>query len=214
VDPAAKRSRDLSDEEVIAAVLAGDVALFEVVMRRYNQRLYRVARAITKSESEAEDVVQDAYVRAYTHLSELEERARLAPWLTRICAHEAMRRLRGARPSETEESVMQFPAGNRSPEEGASDRELAGVLERAVDALPDAFRAVFVLRAVEELSVSETAECLEIPEDTVKTRFFRARAQLRDDLERKLEAGAPRVFGFDGERCDRIVACVLERIRG
>ena len=207
-------SRALSDEEVVTAVLAGDRGLFEVVMRRYNQRLFRVARAITKSEAEAEDVVQDTYVRGYTRLSELDQRSRVAPWLTRICANEAMRRLRGARASEPEETVMQFPSRTPSPEEHASDRELGAVLERAVNALPDAFRAVFVLRAIEGLSVADTAESLEIPEETVKTRFFRARVQLRDDLTRKLEAGAPRAFGFAGERCDRIVACVLERIRG
>jgi len=210
----------MTDADLVQTVLGGEPALFELVMRRYNRRLYRVARAITRDDAEAEDVVQEAYTRAYTRLAELEDRARLAAWLTRICAHEAMRRLRRKRsgvealPEDASEVVMRYPSPAPSPEQDAVGRELAVAIESAVDALPDDFRAVFMLRAVEQLSVAETALSLDIPEETVKTRFFRARAHLKEDLARALDTQAPRAFGFDGVRCDRIVSRVLDRIQG
>lgn len=221
--PAAAPGTARTDEVVIAAVLAGDTPMFELIMRRYNQRLFRVARAITRSPHEAEDVVQEAYVSAFSHLSEFAGRAAFGTWLTRICVHEALRRVRREKSyvrtdaneeNGTEEALMSssFPSGAPTPEEQTSSRELGELLERTIDELPEAFRTVFVLRAVEQLSVAETAACLEVPEETVKTRFFRARALLREDLAQRMETQAPRVFSFDGARCDRIVASVLARV--
>jgi RNA polymerase sigma-70 factor (ECF subfamily) len=172
---------------------------------------------------EAEDVVQEAYVRSFASLADFEGRARFSTWLTRICVHEALRRVR--RNVEVEFSdhdsgngqiggLMPFPSHAAAPEERVADREIGRLIEAAIDDLPDNFRAVFVLRAVEELSVAETAACLDIPEETVKTRFFRARALLREDLVRRVEGGAKKAFAFDGVRCDRIVHRVLARIGG
>ena len=210
----------LPDEEVVTRVLAGERHLFELVMRRHNQRLYRAARAITKSESEAEDVMQDAYVRAYEHLAQFEGRASFSTWLTRIAVHEALARVRKGRRtesldfSEAEQSMTRLQASSpaRNPELTTSDRELSGLMEQAVDALPEGFRAVFMLRAVEEMSVAETAACLDIPEETVKTRLFRARALLQTALFARAEGSAPRTFEFHAPRCDRVVALVMDRI--
>jgi RNA polymerase sigma-70 factor (ECF subfamily) len=206
----------MSDEELVARVCAGEVRLFELLMRRHNQRVYRAARAILRSDHEAEDVMQDAYVRAYEHLRDFEGRARFSTWLTRIAVHEALARARRARRFDAWDSQSEEPSMSShvppSPEQTASDRELRSVLERAIDALPDDFRAVFVLRAVEEMSGAETAECLGIPEDTVKTRLYRARGRLQDALLSSLEPTIPRAFEFQRPRCDRVVAAVLRRI--
>jgi RNA polymerase sigma-70 factor (ECF subfamily) len=205
----------LTDEEIVARVRAGETALFELLMRRHNQRVYRAARAILRDDSEAEDVMQDAYVRAYAHLSEFEGRARFSTWLTRIAVHEALarsRRGRRFRPLDDQEAHA-MPTGPRfTPEQLASDREVSVVLERAIDSLSDDFRAVFVLRAVEEMSGAETAECLGIPEETVKTRLFRARARLQEALLEALEPAAPRAYEFHLSRCDRVVEAVLSRL--
>lgn len=209
------------DEDVVAAVVGGDTPHFELLMRRYNQRLFRVARAITRSDDDAEDVVQETYVRAFTHLGEFEGRSSFATWLTRICVNEALQRGRRQRRRDArgrvidaaEVDMSSFPSDGPSPEDRASDREMGGVIEHAIDALPDDFREVFVMRAVEQLSVAEVSACLDINEQTVKTRFFRARGLLKDDLVRRLEDGATRAFSFDGARCDRIVRTVMERIR-
>jgi RNA polymerase sigma-70 factor (ECF subfamily) len=206
----------LTDEQIVERVRAGDVRLFEHVMRRNNARIYRAARAILRSDHEAEDVMQDAYVRAYEHLAEFDGRARFSTWLTRIAVHEAFARVRRARrhepfDAETQESSMPSPAPH-TPEQIASDGELRGALERAIDALPDDFRAVFVLRAVEEMSGAETAECLGIPEETVKTRLFRARGRLQEALLEQLGPAIKGAFDFQRPRCDRVVAGVLRRI--
>ena len=211
---------NLGDDEVVARVRGGELQLFELVMRRYNQRLFRVARAIVRDDAEAEDVMQEAYVRAYAHLAEFEGRASFATWLTRIAVHEALARARrrvrydrldDERTDDEEVNDMRRSA-TRDPEEQASLQELRGEIERAVDALPDTFREVFVLRAVEGLSVSETAQCLDIPEDTVKTRLHRARGQLKRALLDRVDAATPAAFDFHLRRCDRIVAAVFARI--
>ena len=207
----------LTDEELVARVRAGAARLFEVIMRRHNQRIYRAARAILRDDAEAEDVMQDAYVRAYAHLHEFEGRARFSTWLTRIAIHEALaRRRRGQRfpPLEGQsEEPQSMPTASRfSPEQQASDTELRTVLEKAIDGLSDDFRAVFVLRTIEEMSGAETAECLGIPEETVKTRLFRARARLQETLLEALEPAAPRAYEFHLSRCDRVVAAVLARL--
>jgi RNA polymerase sigma-70 factor (ECF subfamily) len=208
----------LTDDVLVERVLAGETRLFEVVLRRNNQRLYRTARAILRDEVEAEDVMQAAYVQAFAHLADFQRRASLSTWLTRIAVHEALARLRRRRRFETvdenpeaDESMNEEARAHQSPEDIAADGELRRVLERAIDTLPDNFREVFVLRAVEELSVAETAACLSIPEDTVKTRLFRARALLQKVL---LDEAVPQAFTFLGPRCDRVVASVFARILG
>ena len=168
----------LSDEEVVARVLAGETGTFEIVMRRYNQRLYRVARAILRNDSEAEDVMQDAYVRAYEHLGQFAGRAKFSTWLTRIAVHEALTRQRRGRYQELEpmsegdggDPMDGFASMALNPEEQASNSQIRSLLEEAVEKLPDAYRAVFMLRDVEEMSTTDTANVLEITEENVKVR--------------------------------------------
>jgi RNA polymerase sigma-70 factor (ECF subfamily) len=218
VQSEADAARSLSDEQIVERVLAGEPLLFEIIMRRYNQRLYRAARAILGDEAEAEDVMQEAYVRAYEHLAQFGGRARFSTWLTKIAVHEALARARRRRRFESmdagsdAEEFLAEPAHAPDPERSASDREIHRIVEDAVEALPESFRAVFVLRAVEEMSVAETAECLDLPEETVKTRLFRARARLQKEIHRRTTAAVPQVYAFHLSRCDRVVAAVLERI--
>lgn len=206
----------LGDQEVVDRVRRGEIALFEVLMRRHNQRLFRACRAILKDDGEAEDVMQEAYVRAYAHLGDFAGRSSFSTWLTRIAVHEAFARLRRQRRfdpmiDESDEPPSQ-QAPHDDPERAASDRELARVLEAALDTLPDGFRAVFMLRAVEEMSVAETAECLGIAEETVKTRLFRARGRLQSAIESRIDASLHGVHRFYLERCDRVVEAVLRRL--
>lgn len=210
----------LSDEEVVARVIAGETALFELLMRRHNQRLYRAALAIVRDESEAEDVMQDAYVRAYAHLRQFAGKAKFSTWLTRIAVHEALARVRNRnrysdlKPHfETSEDPMEQLASERStPEEQVQTNELGDLLEEAIELLPPVFRSVFMLRAVEEMSTTEVAECLDLSEENVKVRLHRARALLKEHISQKLETGAKQAFQFHAVRCDRVVAAVLERI--
>jgi len=208
----------LSDEEVVARVLAGDLPLFEVLMRRHNQRLYRTARAIVRDDAEAEDVMQETYVRAYAALGQFEGRAQWATWLTRIAVNEALARVRarGRFVSREATEVMAkeppLPARSEGPEAAASARELGALVEHAMDDLPDTYRAVFVLREVQELSTAETAACLDVSEELVKVRLHRARAELRRLMDARLGAATREVFDFHASRCDRVVAAVLERI--
>ena len=210
----------LSDEEVVRRVRAGEAALFEVLMRRHNQRLYRTARAIVRDEAEAEDVMQQAYVNAYTHLGQFTGRARFATWLTRIAMYEALGRIRRrARVTEIESMADGGDGGvvlqdrGPNPERQAFIGELRRTLEGGVDALPEAYRSVFVLRDVEGLTTAETAECLGLSEDVVKTRLVRARAQLRRQLSEQIGQGVRDLFAFEATRCDRVVAGVFERLR-
>lgn len=195
---------------------AGEAGAFAELMRRHNQRLFRLARAVVRDDREAEDVVQEAYVRAFTHLDRFEGRARFATWLSRIALHEALARVRRGRRFAAlgeEETVSDLPASlPRGPEERAANRELAAALAAAVDALPESHRAVFVLREVEGLSTAETAEVLGLSEPNVKVRLHRARAALRADLERRLGGEVPRLWSFAGERCDRVVTGVMEKL--
>jgi RNA polymerase sigma-70 factor (ECF subfamily) len=211
-------SEALSDEEVVRRVRAGEPALFEVLMRRYNQRIYRTARAIVRDEAEAEDVMQQAYVNAYAHLDQFAERARFATWLTRIATYEALARIRRrSRLTEIETMGESAEAGlltdrGPNPERQAFLGELRRTLEGGVDALPEAYRSVFVLRDVEGLSTAETAESLGLSEDVVKTRLVRARAQLRHRVAEEIGRGARDLFAFAAPRCDRVVAAVLARL--
>lgn len=208
-------SSQLSDDEVVARVLGGDVMLFEVLMRRHNRRLYRAARAILRSEHEAEDVMQHAYVRAFEHLAEYAGRARFSTWLTRIAVYEALarvRRERRASPIDASGEAQIMADQQATPEQRLENAELGALTEAAIDDLPQDFRVVFMLRAVEQLSVADVAQVLEIPEDTVKTRYFRARERLKRSLLQQLEASAADCFDFGSARCDRLVDRVLLRL--
>lgn len=210
----------LSDAEVVERVRAGDAALFEILMRRYNQRVYRAARAILGDDAEAEDVMQEAYVRAYTHIDQFAGRAAFSTWLTRIAVHEALARRRRSGRYEHLDPEADAPrreapapsAAGRDPERHMFEGEMKELLESAVDALPGDYRATFVLREVEGLSTAETAESLGVSEDVVKTRLHRARALLRRDLFERVGASTPAAFQFEAPRCDRVVAAVLRRI--
>jgi len=208
-----------TDEEVIERVKSGDTALYEIVMRRYNQRLYRVARAILHDDAEAEDVMQDAYVRAYQHLSQFAGRAPFSAWLTRIAVNEALARLRSrSRTGQLEEAeqegefFMTMAETSPDPEQGASRAELGHLLEEAVLGLPQQFRAVVILRDVEELTTSETAVALDLSEENVKVRLHRGHALLRGWLFNRVGAEAKNAFPFMGVRCDRVVHSVLLRL--
>ncbi len=211
---------DLADEEIVRRVQEGETSLFEVLVRRYNQRLYRVARAIVRDEAEAEDVMQQAYVNAYTHLAQFERRARFGTWLTRIAVNEALarRRRRGRFEevdpmSESHDAAIERLSSLRpNPEDQASCREIRGLLESAFDALPEIYRSVFQLREVEAVSTSEAAECLGVSEDTVKTRLHRARALLRQELFQKAGITSAELFPFHLSRCDRVLAGVFARL--
>ncbi len=199
---------------MIERVRAGEVQLFELLMRRHNERVYRAVRSILRDEAESEDAMQSAYLHAFAHLGDFEARAKFATWLTRIAIHEALgRRRRALRTVPADGAEMTEMAGaGRSPEEQAQDVEHRGLLARAIDALPENFRTVFVLRHVQELSTEETAQCLDINEETVKTRLHRARALLRRMLLEELEPSLGNVLPFEAPRCDRVVAAVLARI--
>jgi RNA polymerase sigma-70 factor (ECF subfamily) len=211
----------LSDEEVVARVLAGETAMFEVVMRRHNQRLYSVARAILRNDGEAEDVMQDAYVRAYEHLNQFAGRAKFSTWLTRIAVHEALaRQRRGNRYQELEpmseregDPMDRFASLTPNPEQQASNSEIRRLLEEAVDNLPDSYRTVFMLRDIEEMSTTDAADVLEITEENVKVRLHRARALLRKSLYARAGMQKNEAFNFHAIRCDRVVKNVFERIQ-
>ena len=208
----------LDDEEVVARVLAGDAALFEILMRRYNQRLFRLVRPLLGEDDEAADVLQEAWVRAFEHLRQFAGRARFSTWVSKIALHEGWararrrRRLQPAGSAVEESDDFAFTTAPPDPERAAGQRELAALLGTAVERLPVPQRMVFVLRAVEGMSTQETAELLELSPENVKVRLHRARAALRADLERRLGAEAPRLYGFDGARCDGVVAGVLARL--
>lgn len=207
----------LSDDDVLARVRGGETDLFEVIMRRHNQRIYRTVRAILRDDDEAVDAMQEAYVNAFAHLGDFSGRARFSTWLTRIAVHEALARLRRRRRLEplddTDHQDASMASPSPGPEQNASDGELRVFLEQAVDSLPEPFRATFVLRSIENLSVAETAEILGIPEETVKTRLYRARERLQNALTAGVGAALPNLFGFHRSRCDRVVMGVLAQLR-
>jgi RNA polymerase sigma-70 factor, ECF subfamily len=207
-----------SDAEIIQQVLAGNTPMFELLMRRYNERIYRAARSIVRDEQEAEDIMQQAYVNAFTHLRQFNGSAQFSTWLTRIAINEALARVRRRGRYEVFDddlsNVEPFMSGNpvQNPERQAFVGELRGLLEWAIDTLPDGMREVFVLRDVEGLSTAEVAESLGVSEDVVKTRLSRGRAALRRALLDRTGASAPEAFRFYRPRCDRVVQQVLARI--
>jgi RNA polymerase sigma-70 factor (ECF subfamily) len=209
---------DLTDDALVAGVVAGETPMFEELMRRYNQRAYRVARAIVKDEAEAEDVMQQAYLNAFSRLRQFEGRSQFSTWLTRIVIHEALGRRRralrpGDRAAESEEDAMsQAESRVASPERQAYAAELKQLIEDSVDALPDTYRAVFMLREIEGLSTAETAAGLELGEEAVKTRLHRARAIVRRELFARAGGATAEAFTFGAARCDAVVRYVLSHL--
>lgn len=217
ISPAASA---MTDEEVVERVIAGETALFEVIMRRYNQRLYRVARSILGNDAEAEDVTQDAYVRSYMHLDQFGGRAKFSTWLTKIAVNEALSRLRNRQKlveidaaSNSMEGSMSLESKSPTPEQEMLTQTMRIVLESAVESLPETYRTVFMLRDVEGMTTGETAECLEVSEELVKVRLHRARGMMRKQIYAQTGAATAGAFEFMGARCDRMVAGVFERIR-
>ncbi len=203
-----------ADEEIVARVRAGDAALFEVLMRRHNSRLYRAVRGILRDEAEAEDAMQQAYLRAYAALGEFEGLSSFSTWLVRIGINEALGRVRKRRhhvPVEAGHTEVSMP-DPPTPEERAASRQALALLESAIDRLPPIHRTVILLREVEGLSTEEAAQALGVSEAVVKVRLHRARAALRDVLTRELGRSASDAFPFPAERCDRIVRAVLAEI--
>ena len=200
----------LPDEEIVRRVLEGETSLFELLIRRYNQRLYRATRAILKDEVEAEDAMQEAYVRAFVNLDQFAGEAKISTWLTKIAVYEALGRLRRRKRMDEMPEIL---SSGESPERAAYGRELQTAIESAVDALPPLYRSVFVLREIEEMSGAEAADCLGITEETVKTRLHRARRLLRHRLERSIGAAMDSAFAFGSRRCDRITEAAMDRIR-
>jgi RNA polymerase sigma-70 factor (ECF subfamily) len=224
LEPAAASKVD--DFALVNRVRAGDLAAFELIMRRHNQRLYRLARGILRNASEAEDSVQEAYVRSFEKLNDFVGPDGFASWLGQIVVNEALGRLRRqARVVSLEDYADESDTGRRKspgammksqeidPERLAASGELRRLIEKAIDALPDDFRTVFIMRAVEGMSVIETAAYLDVRQETVKTRFHRAKKQIQESLGAQCDALMPSVFGFAGQRCDRIVDVVLTRLR-
>jgi RNA polymerase sigma-70 factor, ECF subfamily len=198
----------LADEDVVTRVLEGETALFELIVRRYNQRLFRVTRAILRDDDAAEDAVQETYLRAFAKLDQFAGAAKFSTWLTKIAVYEARGRLRRAK---SEEELPEITTDD-NPELTMYNQELQSEIERAVDSLPPSYRIVFVMREVEELSVAETAECLGISQENVKTRLHRARTMLRSRLEHAFGLATSNAFTYLGSRCDRITATVMEHI--
>jgi RNA polymerase sigma-70 factor (ECF subfamily) len=210
-------SAELTDEEVVTRVLNGETALFEILMRRYNQRLYRVARSILRQDDEAEDVMQDAYVRAYQHLSQFAGRAKFSTWLTRIAVHEALARAHRSKRYDAldgavQGGTMKFASTSPSPEQEVATTQSHAILEDAILSLPESYRTVLMMRDIEELSTAEAAESLEISEENVKVRLHRARALLRRELYARAGSSRADAFAFMGIRCDRVVKNVFARL--
>lgn len=213
----------LPEPELVDHARAGDRQAFRAIMKRCNQRLFRIARAVVRDEAEAEDVLQEAYTRAFAAIASFRGEAGIATWLTRIVLNEAHARLRRRRitveldqveAAQESAQVLNFPGMTRSedPEADAARAQIRRILERAVDTLPEPFRLVFILREVEELSVEETASHLNLKVETVKTRLHRARRRLRETLEAQLRDVMVGAYPFLGARCERITEAVLRRL--
>jgi RNA polymerase sigma-70 factor (ECF subfamily) len=214
------------DAALVERVQHADAAAFAVLMRRYNRRLYRTARAILKDDAAAEDAVQEGYLAAWRHVGAFRGDAAIGTWLTRVVVNQALQALRSKRreqvvvlfdepsalPEGSDDAVIESPGAAEMPEDAMERAEMRRLIERKIDALPEAYRTVFVLREVEDMTVDETAGALGIPAATVRSRLFRAKARLRASLAEELDSATQEVFGFDGERCDRIVEVVLARI--
>lgn len=214
----------IDDEELVRRARERDEAAVRAITQRYNRRLFRVARSILRDDAEAEDVVQETYVRAFTGLEHFRGDAAFGTWITRIAMNEALGRLRKRHPTvdwatygenRTQAEIIDFPisAASNDPERTMAQGEIRAVLEHAIDELPDAFRAVFVARIVEGMSVEETADLFGLQAETVKTRLHRARNLLRDALDKQLGPALTSTFPFDGRRCERMTEQVVSRLR-
>lgn len=215
--------KDWDDIDALTQVRAGNASAFEFIVRRHNQRLYRICRSILGSDADAEDALQDAYVRAFTHIGQLDDDAQLGGWLARIARNEALQHLRRRRdvvlggwpedaPARAENAMIVNDVDVRPSEEAVAASELRKLLEEGIDALPEEFRVTLVLRAVEGMSVAEVASVLDIPPDTVKSRTHRARLRLQRYLGARLEQELTGAFPFAGARCDGTVRRVLRRL--
>jgi RNA polymerase sigma-70 factor (ECF subfamily) len=211
------------DAELVRRARARDEAAVRAIMQANNRRLYRIARGILRNDSEAEDVVQETYVRAFTHLQDFRGDSSLATWLARIAMNEALGRLRRQRPAVEwtslppgvlEAQIIQFPhsANSEDPEKSMAQSQIQHVVEHAIDELPDAFRIVFITRVIEGMNVEETAEILGLKPETVKTRLHRARTMLRDNVEKKIGPVVMEAFPFAGKRCERLTAAALKKL--
>jgi RNA polymerase sigma-70 factor (ECF subfamily) len=223
--PQAKRAAPdvLTDAVLVRRVLARDAEAFRAIMQRHNRRLYRIARSVLRNNTEAEDVVQEAYISAFIHFSSYRGESSLAAWLSRITMNEALGRLRRRRPTvdivaleetRTEAEIIQFPLStqNDDPERTMAQRQLLQLVERATDALPEVYRLVFVARVIEGMSVEETADLLRIKPETVKTRLHRARQLVRDQLNNQIGPVLMDAFPFAGRRCERMTDAVIKRL--
>src|SRR3954454_3456608 len=210
------------DAELVQRARGRNEAAIRAIMQANNRRLYRIARGILRNDSEAEDVVQETWVRAFTHLESFRGDSSLATWLARIAMNEALGRLRRQRPSvelstlppgALEAQIIQFPlSASEDPEKTMAQREIQHVVEHAIDELPEAFRIVFITRVIEGMNVEETAELLDLKPETVKTRLHRARTMLRENVERKIGPVVLEAFPFAGKRCERLTEAVLKRL--
>ena len=215
------RQEEWTDEHLVQRVLDGDVFLFELLMRRHNQRVYRAARSILRDDSESEDVMQETYLRAYEHLAQFEGRARFSTWLTRIAVNESIRRaaFKGRHEAFADDGIeredeltREIQQPSPTPESNLSRNEITSILEKAILALPGQYRAVVMLRDVEEMSTNETAEALSLTEANVKVRLHRAHELLRQELFAIAGVASRNAFSFGASRCDRVVQVVLRRI--
>jgi RNA polymerase sigma-70 factor, ECF subfamily len=210
------------DTELVRRALVRDEAAIRVIMQANNRRLYRLARGILRNDADAEDVVQETYVRAFTHLDQFRGDSSFSTWLSRIAMNEALGRLRRRRPAVElnslpqgmlEAQIIQFPlAAADDPEKSMAQREIQDVVEHAIDELPEAFRLVFITRVIEGMNVGETADILGLKPETVKTRLHRARTMLRDNVEKKIGPVVMEAFPFAGKRCERLTEAVLKRL--
>ena len=221
IEPALKKVA--ADSDLMRRAFDRDEAALRAIMQANNRRLYRLARGILRNDSEAEDVVQETYVRAFTHLDGFRGNSSLSTWLSRIAINEALGRVRSRKPDialssvpqqQLEAQIIQFPLSSPSadPEKSMAQREIQRVVEQAIDELPEAFRLVFIARIVEGMNVEETAELLALRPETVKTRLHRARTMLRNNVEQKIGPVVMDTFPFAGQRCERLTEVVLKRL--
>jgi len=208
-------TEQLSDHDVVRRVLDGDRALFEILMRRYNQRVYRAVRAVLRDDDEVEDVMQQAYLNAFAHLGQFAERAQFSTWLIRIAVNEALARIKKRARfawGGNDVTIAEMESSAPDPEQQALAGQMREVVEAELAALPVSYRTVLVLREVEGLSTAETASCLDVSEDVVKQRLHRARAMVREGLAKRAGVTLESIYSFGNARCDRVVAAVMEQI--
>ena len=224
VVPTPPFSPDSSDAELVTYTIDGNDDAFQIIMQRYNRLLFRTARSMLRRDADAEDALQDAYLKAWLGIGTFRAEAKLSTWLVRIVINEAQARLRRkhtnvilleeesrAHQPETQAFMMENP--KRNPDQLAMQSQLRGILEEQIDRLPDMYRTVFMLRAIEELSTREVSEALQLPEATVRTHYFRARSLLRKGLAAQIDTSLHDAFSFGGDRCQRIVTNVMSRLK-